>query len=126
MIFNFFDSFFSLQGQFPDNRLFSILIYGSFSYLFLIIFIKNLIFYFNISEVFFWILLLFIFLDSFLFFFHNKNIIIPIFYNFFPYFSFSNASHNPTHNPSITSIPTPDSIKPLVSDSIDDITTIIV
>jgi hypothetical protein len=67
MILNIFDSIHTKEGQYPENRIYSIMIIGVLCYVLLIILIKNLIYYLKISENYYWILLLVVLLDIIMF-----------------------------------------------------------
>lgn len=75
MIFNIFDCCLSLEGQYPDNRLYLILFCGIFFYLLLLIIVKNIIYYEHLSENIYWLLLILLFFDLTFYINNNREII---------------------------------------------------
>lgn len=75
MLFVIFDNCLSEEGQYPDNRVYRVLIGGVVCYLILIIIIKNIIYYEKMSENVYWLLLIVIILDLTFFINSNRNFI---------------------------------------------------
>ena len=73
MFFSFFDSCFSLHNISDDYRFFTIFSLASFSLIALLIFVKNLIFYFHIYEHFFWVILILSLFDLSFFIHRNRT-----------------------------------------------------
>jgi hypothetical protein len=75
MIFNFFDNCLSIEGQYLDNRIYSIIIGGIICYLALLVIVKNIIYYKHISENIYWLLMILIFFDLTIFMNNNREFI---------------------------------------------------
>ncbi len=71
MILNIFDCCLSVEGQYPENRIYLILFCSIFFYVILFVLIKNVIYYSHISENIYWLLLILFIFD--LTFFINNN-----------------------------------------------------
>ncbi len=75
MLFNLFNYFFSREGQYPDNRVYSILVSGIVCYGIIAVVIKNLIYFYNISENFYWGMVFILGIDIMMFFKSNMDFI---------------------------------------------------
>jgi hypothetical protein len=72
MLFNIFDNFTSIEGQYSDNSVYSVLIGSVLCYLALLVIIKNIIYYKKISENYYWILLIIMIIDFTIYINNNK------------------------------------------------------
>jgi hypothetical protein len=75
MILNIFDLCFSNEGQYPENRLYCILVSSIIFYVTLFIFIKNMIYYGYFNDLFYWCLLILLMIDLTMFINKNRDII---------------------------------------------------
>ncbi len=75
MLFNLFNYFFSREGQYPDNRVYSILVSGFLCYGIIAVVLKNLIYFYDISENFYWMMLIVLLIDITMFFKSNMDFI---------------------------------------------------